>query len=575
MHADVVGSSWFISVKPGTVREEPGACPTHRGAAIRPLVPAPRPGFGPLQQFGFGPLCDALDRVEHQGGAVAGVLEELRLRRGDLRGWGVPAHAALVRWTTEMVPRFLAARAAEQRTAAEAGLPPSDPIPWPWVVRTARTDVPDARGARQYEHTVWGRAYASADGTLRDLWLPSFGQAKEGLPEAELAAIAYVLLNGEPEPRRRRGSAPPPSATRTKHPPHRLRVFSFGCADGSWRTLLDWRDEQVQEQFVGHAAPAFHRAATDTGARPGPDCVECKAISRCQTLQRTPRLWHGRPTVPARRRRSLSAWDLRLYAQCPAQYHLTRHLRLTSLQQESDAARRGRAVDAWLNEAHRSRRPRGCRELPGPTSATSWSAGGYRLEGALAQEGAAMLREHQSLCPLDGLGEDEQVLVQHRVTTYVPELDVVVIAVPDLLHTRAGGWVWRETKTSTRPLWEGRSLMAQYPQLALGVLLLAAGAMGAQPRRSWVEFELLNGNDGALEPLDPSQPVVVDEARDVVHELAQPLLDDADYAPRTGRHCHGCQARPWCTAGSAYVVEHPSPPDHADAGPRPEEADDV
>jgi hypothetical protein len=187
---------------------------------------------------------------------------------------------------------------------------------------------------------------------------------------------------------------------------------------------------------------------------------------------------------------------------------------------------------------------------------------GFDLDASLTGVAVRMMEEHRSLCPLNGIGQSEQVLVQHRVTAYVPELDVVVLAVPDLLYSYRGRWIWRETKTSSRPLWEGRSLLRSYPQLALGVLLFHAGALGVDPRRSWVEFELLRDERGAslLERIDPSRPDNVAEAREVIAELAQPLLSDTSYEPRTGRHCHSCQARTWCRPGTAYVADHPPTP---------------
>lgn len=75
----------------------------------------------------------------------------------------------------------------------------------------------------------------------------------------------------------------------------------------------------------------------------------------------------------------------------------------------------------------------------------------HPLEEPLARSALQMLDEHRALCPLDGLALEEKVLTQHRITAYVPELDVVVLAVPDLLHTRRGRWIWRETKTSAAP----------------------------------------------------------------------------------------------------------------------------
>ncbi|GDY46576.1 hypothetical protein SANT12839_074580 [Streptomyces antimycoticus] len=316
---------------------------------------------------------------------------------------------------------------------------------------------------------------------------------------------------------------------------------------------------KVKKRFEVDGATAFRAAATGVGTRPGESCVDCKAIAGCADLMRTPELWGGKPQAVTRKRRSVSAWDLRLHGECPAQYHLVRQLHLNNLSAEGRGAQRGRAVDTWLNERHGERPARGCRERQSPDTPVIQAKTG--LDDASAREVAGMLAEHRLFCPLGWLGSDEQVLVQHRVTAYVPELDVVVLAVPDLLYTYRGRWTWRETKTATRPIWERRSLLRSYPQLALAVLLLHAGALGNDPRRSWVELEHLREGHGEsrLERIDPGRAENVEEARAVITELAQPLLADTTYEPRAGRHCHGCQARTWCRPGTVYVTDHPRP----------------
>ncbi|WP_063886578.1 PD-(D/E)XK nuclease family protein [Streptomyces aureus] len=555
-----IGPGWLIKVSSRTARPDPGACPTHLRTAVRPLVAAEPPApfrRAPREDFAPGPLFAALDLWEQDGWPIGRVLDELRGTRGAFRGRSAPAHPSLMAWTVQAFERYAAARGEEQAAARAAGLPPTVPVRLGWTARSKKKDAPDARGGQQYEHTAWGRQYASADGSVRDLWIPSLGRAKADRAAAEKAAIAHVMANGAPTPRRRRGDTPPKDATANTRLPERVRVFDFGCADGSVTPLLDWHRTEVQNRFMADAAPAFVAAATGAGTRPGASCVDCKAISGCAALHRTPRLWGAASTAPMRGRRSVSAWDLRLHGECPAQYHLVRQLHLNDLSAENDGARRGRAVDTWLNQRHADRPVRGCRDLPIPDASSLPAA--HPLEGPLAHVAVRMLTEHRVLCPLNGIGSNEQVLVQHRVTAYVPELDVVVLAVPDLLYTRRGDWIWRETKTASSPVWEGRSLLRSYPQLALAVLLFSAGALDADPRRSWVEFEHLREGRGEsrLERIDPSQPVVVAEAREIIADLAQPLLDDASYEPTTGRHCHGCQARTWCKPGTAYVAEHP------------------
>ncbi|MEU1948989.1 PD-(D/E)XK nuclease family protein, partial [Streptomyces sp. NPDC020125] len=228
-----IGYGWLVKVSSRIARPDPMACPTHLRTAVRPLLTADPPvpfRPAPREEFGPGPLFAALDLWEHDGRPLERVLDELRGTHGPFRGRGAPAHPALLAWTVEALERYVAARSAEQRAARAAGLPPTLPVRLNWTVRTAKRAAPDARGARQYEHTTWGRQYASADGSVRDLWIPSLGRAKPDRAAAEKAAVAYVVALGPPVPRRRRGTEPPEDATDSSRLPDRVRVFDFGCA---------------------------------------------------------------------------------------------------------------------------------------------------------------------------------------------------------------------------------------------------------------------------------------------------------------------------------------------------------
>jgi hypothetical protein len=164
-----------------------------------------------------------------------------------------------------------------------------------------------------------------------------------------------------------------------------------------------------------------------------------------------------------------------------------------------------------------------------------------------------MLGQHMLDCPLDGLAPGETVRVQPRLTAYDPELDVVLIADPDLLYTRSGGWVWHETKTAARRPWEGRELMETYPQLPFAVLLMAAGVPGGDPRRSLIELELLYGDGSGCEEIDPGDPDTLAEARRIIAGLAGPWAVDETYAPTTGDHCAGCEMLLHCAPGRAHL----------------------
>src|ERR1035441_4903963 len=145
-----------------------------------------------------------------------------------------------------------------------------------------------------------------------------------------------------------------------------------------------------------------------------------------------------------------------------------------------------------------------------------------------------MLAQHATVCPLEGLDARERVLVQPRVACYDPEFDLVIIAVPDLLYTRDGGWIWRETKTSSSRLYEGKPLLWSFPQLALALVMIAAGALKGELSRSRVEFELLHADDLSFEELDPSRPQVVSDAREVLASLARPWAEDSLFQPALG-----------------------------------------
>jgi hypothetical protein len=96
--------------------------------------------------------------------------------------------------------------------------------------------------------------------------------------------------------------------------------------------------------------------------------------------------------------------------------------------------------------------------------------------------------------------------------------------------------------------------MRQFPQLALAVLIVASGALGRDVTRSRVELEQLRPDGCALEELDPGNPAVVAEAREVISEVVAPLLADTAYDATPGRDCADCEVRRWCVPGSQHVA---------------------
>lgn len=527
------GDTALIRVGLPLLRDEPRGCPHGRSVRARPLVVDPdRVRRRPIIDFALKPVMDALDLIEHQKKEVSAALADPRTTRNCH-----PSHRA---WAEAAVTNYLAARTAEEDSRRAAGHPATFPAREEWVA-ISRLAAPDARGARRYERTAWGRRYVSANGGVRELWLPSVNSVKEDRPPAEIAAAASVALTGVPA--KSGFGRPYQEAGGHAAAPARVRVIAVGCGDGEVRMLADWDAHEVSRRYESLAQPVLCCLIGRTELNPGSDCVNCECLAGCPQPTRAPGLLGVSAPSRPRRRRSVSAADLRVHDECPAGFHLTRVLHLKGDRPENPAIRRGRAVDALLNERHGGAlTSRGCRDTPPPTT----------LPGLTQDElGPAlrMLAQHRAICPLDGLPDREQVRVQPRLAAYDPVVDAVVIADPDLLYTDAGGWVWRETKTSTTPLWEGRPLLENYPQLALAVVLMAAGVLGGDPRRSRIELEVLYEHGAACEVIDPFDEVTLAQAQAVVARLAGPWASDETYAPRPGSHCTGCEALAWCEAG--------------------------
>ncbi|UWM48571.1 PD-(D/E)XK nuclease family protein [Streptomyces carpaticus] len=543
-------------------REDSRDCPVALSVKARPwLGPAvPSENARPvLESFTLKPLMAALDRIEHEGRPVHDVLELLRSTRGTFGVGRTPAHPGLIEWTAHALVRYLSALEAAAEARRSAGEPASLPVRGEWVVRNVLR-APDSRGATRYERTAWGRRYASPDGAVRELRLLSFGSAKENRPPAEVAAAAFTIAVGElstaefdRENWRTMPYSPLPPHRLRPHEsgrPHRVRVYVTGCTDGSSILLTESTVAEAEAKYARLTAPVLRRVIDGTERTPGSGCVDCAALTACTALPRAPGLLGIPAPRKPRRRRSVSASDLRAFGDCPAKYHLTRQLNLPSGGPENEAIRRGRAVDAVLNERHALRPPNGCRTLPPPEPEGAWAD----LADTTAATAAAMLEQHTVLCPLDGLPAHEEVSVQRQLTAYDPALDVVVIATPDLLYTEDGGWVWRETKTASSARYEHRSPLRGYPQLALAVLLMAAGVPGGDPRRGKVELEILYEDDCAFHEIDPGLPEVVEEARDVIAGYARPWSQETAYRATPGRACSGCEALPWCGPGREHLA---------------------
>lgn len=151
--------------------------------------------------------------------------------------------------------------------------------------------------------------------------------------------------------------------------------------------------------------------------------------------------------------------------------------------EDSEAVVRGKAVHAWIESRHLRTPQRPCEpdDVPGPPEA--WQYREWKVTGLQARLGIQMIGDHALVCPLREQTDHTEVRPERTVAAYDPDADVVVIARADLFYRVAGRWTLRETKTM-RVLSEG-SLLDQYPQLALAVLLAHTGVLPGATIVGW------------------------------------------------------------------------------------------
>ncbi len=503
-------------------------CPEALAAKVRSRRVWRRSGW---RDFALGPLMDALDRVEFEGLDEEVVADELVRTRGTFGSDEAPAHPGLVAWSVEAYRNFLAAR--RTHLDADATRCPR-PVRSGWVIVHPKTP-PDHRGVHRYEQTCWGRRYESEDGSVREIWLLGLSVPGKRSPLVVTAAANVAAFGG------------PPRVL------DRVRVVEFGARSPVAEQHADWTVEQVRLRAQELVWPRLQAIVDGTGRKPGRDCASCSEAADCVDVPRVDLL----PDIVAVDGpiRDLSVTDLRIYRSCPARYHLQRQLRIRDVELvENEAIVIGRAVDADLRARHAdgSQGPR-CEAGQEPGEAIA------ALPEQSRRVASRMLEHHSAMCPFPDVDSYDGAL-PNQVVVYDERLRVVFIAEPDHLYPRWGGWVWRETKTSARRPFPDRSLLSQFPQLALALLMVASGALGRDVARSRVEFEQLRSDGCALEELDPGRQNVVAEARAVIGGLVAPLLADTEYQPTPGRDCLGCEVRRWCAPGSRHVAEQKGGP---------------
>lgn len=166
-----IGDSTLLRIGASLVRPDPAGCPLGRALRARALVKAPgRLPAKPVEDFSFKPFFALLDAVEHSrpeprpGCGGSGEFPQVHPSPCRLGQRGRPP---------------LPDRQDGAGSCAGRGKPvPLLPVAPAWVAGSKKLAQPDARGVTQYERTVWGRGYASQDGRVREIWIPSLGTVK-------------------------------------------------------------------------------------------------------------------------------------------------------------------------------------------------------------------------------------------------------------------------------------------------------------------------------------------------------------------------------------------------------------
>jgi hypothetical protein len=452
-----------------------------------------------------------------------------------------PLHPGAAGWVRHACHEYVrACRWLEDELAAEGVTLRPEPLP---------RVVQHGSAAELRMLTAWGRWYASEDGSVREfrrLRISRPGPA--GSPSAH--AIAFVAATGL----RAVGAVYrdlPVEVRPDDGVPARIRVVEVALAEDVMpKVLVDASPDEVRQGYRAHAQPIAADLTFGGDRRPGSDCAECKLRDNCDALPRTPGLLGlaDRGT----HRRTWSVTTGRQYQICPAQAHL-RELRVPGDRgEEGPAVRRGRVVHEWLATAHARRPGRPCTEadLPEPGAPGLGLAGEFMTPEEYREARPFLLR-HLDVCPLAEAATITAITTEPTVAAYDPEADVVVIAGPDLVRHAGGRVVYREQKTTTSPdRFTADGALAQVPQLALAVCLIAAGvfdgttAGGHLP--GTVELEVMTPLRAYVIAFDAADPAVVEAARRIVTGLVRDWHHDTAFRARPGHWCTACPVARWC-----------------------------
>ena len=392
--------------------------------------------------------------------------------------------------------------------------------------------------------TCWAVNYDAAGG-VRELHRLRNGRVR-GTSEADqhwAVVAARLAVDGHPR-----------DAEPTEPRPQAVRIVEFSLGDGGHRVVYDKTADEARQDYASRISPLVPSILNGSELKPGWDCSRCDWVSACPAVPQVAGLL-GQPSYGGSTR-SVSASDLDRYAICPSLYFLRNVSYLPGEVGSGSAQSRGIAVHRWLADAH---------ARPGHPGCTPDDLA-LRLGGLTEDEHRAalpFLRQHlEHGCPL-GFGDTTNVRVEPRLSAFDPHANVVVAATPDLTFTAGSRYVWRETKTTSRPLPADEvEAMHSFLSCALDLLLLhdqvPEGGDDALIRMEGVvELEVLRAEDSRVYLLDTADEQLVTWARQIVASAAYGWHQDTQFAATPGGQCSWCVVREWCPSRNTDAASEP------------------
>lgn len=519
------GDPEFVRVGPSMAGEDEYTCPARVAAKARPAVaPATWPGWPKpsLEQFALGPVKTLLDRIEFDGLSIDDALS------GPIQA-EKPIHPGLDSFTRHAVAKYL--------SVGHQGLIPVEEY---WV---RQWQSEESRLFR--EVYAWGRRYQSPDEGTREFRFLCHGSAgARPRDDAAVAVAAYSAAFGVP--------APWPAPWRSRFIPtgpraavQRVRIFEVGLLDGSCQPLFEGTSEQALHLFETEGLGEIRRIVAGGLPVAGSSCADCKVLTACPTPRKAPGLLGIRPGRGPIRKVSVS--DLRYHRDCPAQMHMRSTLHLPKTGEYGPDAVRGQAIHHVLESNHLNAAKVPCSALDVAVDERGWSAGDFTVDDEQARLGAQMLSHHPDECPLASALGVEEVLVEPNLAFWDTAANAIVLAKPDLLYRERDSWIWRETKSTEKEHWYHDDLLEEFPQLALGLLILSRGLLDGDLAGSRVELEVLRPGRAETYAEDPADPERVAKAAQVIVAMAEPWHADRLYPTKASEWvCQRCPVSLWC-----------------------------